>query len=668
MTSAEDQTLGAKHLGFVVRAMQKVANVFHSGQVEKGTQIQKLIGAIRTGVILKDVSMSSFGGELSAVLGSKGSGKRAFLDVISRRAQGPTRGQIMLNGVPMSMRLFQDSCGFVGKSQDLLHGLTVRQTLSFTIELSLGSKISADSKSSRVKQILADFALTDLRNRLVEDLNKSEYRRLAIAKNLVRDPVLLLLDEPTNDLNPLDAYFVISILANHAKQNNRIIILTIEKPRSDIFPFLDRATYLCLGDVVYTGPTRMMLEYFRSIGFPCPELENPLMYYLCLSTVDRRSRERFVESNNQIASLVEKFKIEGVHYQHLSNTTTTDIKTKIPLTAFGRPSTVVKIWILLRRSLSGFFHGGAKGIIRALFHLLFLNILFFFIWAIYFSSMTRPVQFQTIFSTKRGLILNICVATHLAATITAVLQVAPARTAYYSEYRQGLYNGPSFVVSQTLRSFPLSVLVTFTGSLLLYKGLGHEDCFSPKCTALLGYHHFLPFWLTIWACFMFSEQQVLGLLLAIKSRVATAIIAVFLSTTALVVWSGTTRSLLGLPNILTYMSYGSHARYVGITLNSIEFFDQENLNNLGWQDDEGRIFPCNGNTFGFGCRYINGTHYLQETYGLLTVNLDELMNVWHNALISVSFFVGMFALNLVLYVLPIPLFIKLKFREEITEA
>ena len=36
---------------------------------------------------------------------------------------------------------------------------------------------------------------------------------------------------------------------------------------------------------------------------------------MCLSTVDRRSRERFIESNNQISALVEKFKLEGGPYR-----------------------------------------------------------------------------------------------------------------------------------------------------------------------------------------------------------------------------------------------------------------------------------------------------------------------------------------------------------------
>ena len=39
---------------------------------------------------------------------------------------------------------------------------------------------------------------------------------------------------------------------------------------------------------------------------------------VCLSTVDRRSRERFIESSSQIASLVEKFKLEGAAYRKLS--------------------------------------------------------------------------------------------------------------------------------------------------------------------------------------------------------------------------------------------------------------------------------------------------------------------------------------------------------------
>ena len=70
----------------------ELGNVFHSGQVvcdndnddygnndddnnvqvEPGTCLQKLVGSVRTGVILKDVSLEVHGGELTAILGSKG--------------------------------------------------------------------------------------------------------------------------------------------------------------------------------------------------------------------------------------------------------------------------------------------------------------------------------------------------------------------------------------------------------------------------------------------------------------------------------------------------------------------------------------------------------------------------------------------------------------------
>jgi len=185
--------------------------------------------------VLKGVNLTLHSGEVMAVLGSKGSGKRALLDVISRRADGRGRGSVLLNGAPLTKNLFQQRCAYVTHQCDFIPGLTVSQTLSYTPTI-----LSGYLKSSKVRQILADLALSQVSNKKVENLNVSEKRRLAIGIQLVRDPVMLLLDEPTQGLDPLAAYLLISILANTAKKTGCGILLSLEKPRSDVFPFLDR--------------------------------------------------------------------------------------------------------------------------------------------------------------------------------------------------------------------------------------------------------------------------------------------------------------------------------------------------------------------------------------------------------------------------------------------
>ena len=88
-----------------------------------------------------------------------------------------------------------------------------------------------------------------------------------------------------------------------------------------------------------------------------------IFFIVCLSTVDRRSRERFIESNNQIASLVEKFKVEGASYRKFSGlnsaSTAPDMidnglegggahHQKVPLTAYGRPGSLTVLMNLIR--------------------------------------------------------------------------------------------------------------------------------------------------------------------------------------------------------------------------------------------------------------------------------------------------------------------------------
>ena len=49
-------------------------------------------------------------------------------------------------------------------------------------------QISGGVKAARVKQVMADMALNNVSNRGVEDLTASEYKRLVIGVQLMRDP------------------------------------------------------------------------------------------------------------------------------------------------------------------------------------------------------------------------------------------------------------------------------------------------------------------------------------------------------------------------------------------------------------------------------------------------------------------------------------------------
>jgi len=696
----------------------ELGNVFHSGQVEPGTCLQKLVGSVRTGVILKDVSLEVHGGELTAILGSKGSGKRALLEVISRRAQGPTRGQILLNGVPMSMRLFQESCGYVTQKCDLLPALSVRQTLMYAAHMTIGTKVSAYVKNSRVKQVLADLALSQFANRAVATLSQSEYRRLIIGTQLVRDPVVLLLDEPTWDLDPLNTYFIVSILSNHAKKYNRIVVLTMEKPRSDIFPFLDRVTYLCLGDVVYTGATRMMLDYFRSIGFPCPELENPLMYYLCLSTVDRRSRERFIESNNQISALVEKFKLEGGPYRKYAGPVVEmeniENHQKIPLTAYGRPGFFVIFFQLLSRFWGQLYPFRGAGLRNLLLKLFLMPAFFFLLWVFYMNAFFEGVdsshQFQRTYVTRNGLVFNSLAGAYFMAIIVTAATFGSQRTRYYQEAREGIYTGPTFLLTHFLQSLPLSAFTSCLSAFITFRGLKEEllchratSSSAALCEPLNnltslrvqqlteqeetwtenGYFpDFLLYWLTLWSCFMFAEQQTIAFMVVIKSTYTAALCSIYLTIIYLILGSGTVRSMSGLPEMMYHLTYIIQTRYSGAVLNGLEFYDSDlpgcggagtcdktSLLNLGtWNSTSGLSFSCfskgkETRERDFGCRYLNGTMYADEKYKYPGVNLDVMLDGWTNTAISFAFPGVVAVLNTILYLVPLPAFVKAKFRE-----
>jgi ATP-binding cassette subfamily G (WHITE) protein 5 (sterolin 1) len=62
-------------------------------------------------------------------------------------------------------------------------------------------------------------------------------------------------------------------------------------------------------------------------------------------------------------------------------------------------------------------------------------------------------------------------------------------------------------------------------------------------------------------------------------------------------------------------------------------------------------------------RYINGSHYLKEKYGFERDELSLFLDRWFNFGVCFVFPLGLFIINLILYVIPLPAFVKAKFRE-----
>jgi hypothetical protein len=89
---------------------------------------------------------------------------------------------------------------------------------------------------------------------------------------------ILLLDEPTTGLDSYNARHLVTNLAQLA-HDGKIVLLSIHQPRSDIFALCDQIGILSHGNLVYYGGRDQLVDYFTSIGYPCPQFTNPLDRY-----------------------------------------------------------------------------------------------------------------------------------------------------------------------------------------------------------------------------------------------------------------------------------------------------------------------------------------------------------------------------------------------------
>jgi lipoprotein-releasing system ATP-binding protein len=177
--------------------------------------------------VLDQVSIELNRQENLAILGPSGSGKSTFLHIAGTLDQ-PTSGNIQLLGTnPANFsdkelaRFRNDNIGFVFQDHYLLPQLSALENV---LVPTVANGRPNRNTIGRAAMLLDRVGLAQRRDQRPGTLSGGERQRVAVARALIRQPLLLLADEPTGNLDQGNAEIIGKLLLDLQYQENTILI------------------------------------------------------------------------------------------------------------------------------------------------------------------------------------------------------------------------------------------------------------------------------------------------------------------------------------------------------------------------------------------------------------------------------------------------------------
>jgi ABC-type sugar transport system ATPase subunit len=153
--------------------------------------------------VLEAISMSAGQGEFVALLGPSGCGKSTILRMIAG-IESCDEGEILIDGKVVNyVRPAERNVAMVFQSYALYPHMTVRENIAFPLTTTHGRHFDRATVVKRVAQAAQLVDLAEKLNRLPSQLSGGQRQRVALARSIVRHPVVFLMDEPLSNLDAL---------------------------------------------------------------------------------------------------------------------------------------------------------------------------------------------------------------------------------------------------------------------------------------------------------------------------------------------------------------------------------------------------------------------------------------------------------------------------------
>jgi putative ABC transport system ATP-binding protein len=200
---------------------------------------------------LNGVSLSIQPGEFVSIMGSSGSGKSTFMNILGC-LDVPTRGSYFLNGTDIGSlnrddlaRLRNQKIGFVFQGFNLL----ARTSALDNVELPLlYGPTHARERRRKAMEALASVGLAGREDHHPNQLSGGQQQRVAIARALVNNPSIIMADEPTGNLDTKTSLEIMHLLTQLNGAQKITVILVTHEP--DISTFTRRIIQFKDGQVL----------------------------------------------------------------------------------------------------------------------------------------------------------------------------------------------------------------------------------------------------------------------------------------------------------------------------------------------------------------------------------------------------------------------------------
>lgn len=217
-------------------------------------KVKDLVKVYDTGSVrveaLKSINLEVKKGEFVAIMGSSGSGKSTFMNILGC-LDSLTSGTYELDGIDVSRMsgselatIRNKKIGFVFQAFNLLPKMDLLRNVELPMIYAGYSKAERREKALHA---LERVGLAERVDHKPNEISGGQKQRAAIARSLVNDPAIILADEPTGNLDSKSSIEIMNIFTQLNNEGTTIVLVTHEP---DIAEYAKRVIVFKDGNII----------------------------------------------------------------------------------------------------------------------------------------------------------------------------------------------------------------------------------------------------------------------------------------------------------------------------------------------------------------------------------------------------------------------------------